>query len=122
MQVARTTRPFAELLAEVHDQVIAGALFFVDGDTLLYWHGGADREHSEYFPMPALMDVALQQAIQSGLASFNFGGSPSESLRFFKESFGAQVRQNWTFRVRKEANLGARIIDRVRRELSRRRR
>ena len=30
------------LLAEVESRVIAGALFFVDGTSMLYWHGAAD--------------------------------------------------------------------------------
>ena len=107
------------LLAELERQVIAGALFFVDGHSFLSWHGAANRAYSEYFPMPALMDTAVQQASQAGLSSFNFGGSPSESLRFFKESFGAQLRYNWTFQVRKEPRLRTRIFNRALREFSR---
>lgn len=88
------------LLAEVEGRVIAGALFFLDGDSMLYWHGAADRTYSQFFAMPAVMDAGVQRACQAGMQSYNFGGSPSDSLRIFKESFGATLRQNWTFHIR----------------------
>jgi hypothetical protein len=105
------------LLAEVERRVIAGALFFVDGTSMLYWHGAADREAGEFFPMPALMDEGIQRAYRAGLASFNFGGSPTESLTAFKESFGSTPRDNWSFEVHSTQPLVRRIADGAKRRL-----
>ncbi len=101
------------LIAEVEDRVIAGALFFVDGDSMLYWHGGADRAASEFFAMPALMDAAIQRACAVRVRSFNFGGSPSDSLTFFKESFGATKQVNWSFQIQAPRSAVAHFVNRA---------
>ena len=105
------------LLAEVEGRVIAGALFFVDGTSMLYWHGATDREAAEFFPMPALMDEGIQRAYRAGLMTFNFGGSPTESLTAFKESFGATTRPNWSFHVDAAEPLRRRLTDEAKRRL-----
>ncbi|HKW01019.1 MAG TPA: GNAT family N-acetyltransferase [Vicinamibacterales bacterium] len=87
------------LIAEVNDQVIAGAFFIRDGDCLMYWHGAADRDFASYVPSGALVDRGIQLAIAEGMRTVNFGASTSDSLRGFKESFGAEPAQNRTFQL-----------------------
>ena len=67
--------------------------------------------------MPALMDEGIQRAYRAGLASFNLGGSPAESLAAFKESFGSTPRDNWSFQVHATQSLGRRIADGAKRRL-----
>jgi hypothetical protein len=97
------------LLAEVENRVIGGALCFRDGDALIYWHGAADSDYAEYFPMGALLDQAVKISLHKQLKHFDFGASPSDSLRHFKESFGAQSRQNRSFRIRPELSVAQRL-------------
>ena len=107
------------VLAEVGDRVIAGALFFTDGNSMLYWHGGADENATEFFPMAALMDEGIQRAHRAGLDSFNFGGSPTESLATFKESFGSTARSNRTFHIRAPEPLAKRLTTAAKRGVRR---
>lgn len=87
------------LLAEFEDKIVAGALFFIDGNSMLYWHGAADREFAHLFPAGALVDKGIQTACEHGLETFNFGGSGTVSLAQFKESFSANTREVWNFFV-----------------------
>jgi lipid II:glycine glycyltransferase (peptidoglycan interpeptide bridge formation enzyme) len=105
------------ILAEVDGRLIAGALFFIDGKSMLYWHGASDREAAAFFPMPALMDEGIQRAYRAGLAHFNFGGSPSESWAGFKESFGAIARSSWSFTVVPSQPMTQRIAHAAKRRL-----
>lgn len=86
------------LIAEWEGRLIAGGLFFKDGDTLLYWHAAADRAYSHLFPAYAVLDTAIQHAHASGARLVNFGGSAGiSSLERFKTSWGAVPRRNWCF-------------------------
>lgn len=87
------------LVAQVGETIVAGALFFLDGDSMLYWHGAADREYSRWFATGALVDTAIKLACERHLATFNLGGSGTDSLRDYKESFGATTRDNWNFNI-----------------------
>jgi lipid II:glycine glycyltransferase (peptidoglycan interpeptide bridge formation enzyme) len=106
------------LVAEIEGRVIAGALFFADGDSMFYWHGAADREYADLFPTGALLDRGIQIAMQKQLKSFNFGASNSDSLRDFKKSFGSEPRQNWTFCIEPKRSLAWRITSKIRRSLA----
>lgn len=103
------------LLAEVENRVVAGSLFFKDGDSMFYWHGAANREFSDYFPTGALVDSGIQLALSLSLKTFDFGASNSEPLRDFKGSFGATAAQNWTFTVKPPYPLRLRVSLAVRR-------
>lgn len=107
------------MFAEAEGQIIAGAVFFVDGDSLIYWHGAADRDFGQFFPTGALMDRGIQLAIEKGLKTFNFGASSVDSLREFKASFGAEPRQNWTFTIYPERSLSWRVRNKTRKVLKR---
>jgi lipid II:glycine glycyltransferase (peptidoglycan interpeptide bridge formation enzyme) len=97
------------LVADFEGQIVAGALFFIDGDSMFYWHGAADRDHARLFAAGALVDQGIQIACEKGLSSFNLGGSSTDSLRDFKESFGATIRQVWAFSVALRQPLPLRI-------------
>jgi hypothetical protein len=86
------------LLAEHEGQLIAGGLFFLDGDSVLYWHGASDRQHSERFASRAVMDAAIRWACDVGATSFNLGSSAGiASIESFKSMWGAQSEVNKTF-------------------------
>ncbi|WP_158277648.1 GNAT family N-acetyltransferase [Opitutus sp. ER46] len=102
-------QPATLSLAEVSGQVVAGALFIPDGDSVFYWHGAADRDFSDYFPTGALVDHGIQAAVARGAKSLNFGASGSDSLRDFKASFGAKPASNWTFTIGRRESLRTRL-------------
>jgi lipid II:glycine glycyltransferase (peptidoglycan interpeptide bridge formation enzyme) len=86
------------LLAEFEGVVVAGALFFRDGDSLFYWHGASDRAHAHVFPSCAIFDHAIALACREGFRSMNFGGSLGvSSLEEFKQSWGARRETYWKF-------------------------
>lgn len=87
------------LIAEVDEQVVAGGLFFRDGNSVMYWHGASDRAYSHLYPSCAVLDRAICWACEVGAASFNFGGSAGiDSLERFKSTWGARGELNWIFR------------------------
>jgi lipid II:glycine glycyltransferase (peptidoglycan interpeptide bridge formation enzyme) len=101
------------LVADYERRVTGGALFFLDGESMLYWHGAADREYGHLFASCALLDRGIQIACENGLKTFNFGGSATDSLREFKESFGARSRPVWTFAIAKRKPLVVRIRNKL---------
>ena len=98
VELARLGDSVRLLLAEYEGQVIGGGLFFLDGNTVLYWHGVSDRAHSERFASRVLLDEAIRWAHQVGAKSVNLGGSAGlESIERFKSMWGARVAMNQTF-------------------------
>ncbi len=86
------------LVAEYEGKVVAGGLFFRDGDSVVYWHGAADREYSSFFPARLVFDEAIRDACESDAKLFNMGGSAGiSSLEKYKESWGAERQLNWLF-------------------------
>ena len=86
------------LIAEVDEKVVAGGLFFRDGNSVMYWHGASDRAYSHLYPSCAVLDRAISWACEVGATFFNFGGSAGiDSLERFKSTWGARRELNWTF-------------------------
>ena len=86
------------LVAEVQNKIAAGAWFFRDGDTFLYWHAAMDRTYSRYSPSYAIVDYAIRMAHEEGRKAFNFGGSIGiASLEQFKAKWGAKPQCCWCF-------------------------
>lgn len=86
------------LVAELNGEVIAGSIFFRDGDSLLYWHSAANRDHSHLFPSCAIIDHAIRLACEQKLATVNLGGSIGiDGLERFKASWGARREMCWSF-------------------------
>ena len=86
------------LLAEHRGQVIGGAVFFLDGNSLFYWHGASSRAHAGVFPTCAIFDHAIRMAVESRLATVNLGASLGvSSLEQFKASWGASPHNYWKF-------------------------
>jgi predicted N-acyltransferase len=106
------------LVAEVEGRIVAGTLFIRDGDSMLAWHSAADRDYARLDVSPALMDRGIQMALELGLTMFNLGASITDSLRFFKTSFGAVPRDCWHFRIRQDRSLYRRGMDRLKRTLA----
>jgi lipid II:glycine glycyltransferase (peptidoglycan interpeptide bridge formation enzyme) len=89
------------LLARLEERTIGGGVFFRDGNSVVYWHGAADRNYSAAFPTCAILDSAIRWACSLGATFFNFGGSIGiESLESFKSSWGTTREWNWTFEWR----------------------
>jgi hypothetical protein len=91
------------LLAEFQGQVIGGAVFLRDGDSLLYWHSSARRAFSKQFPACALLNRAIQLGHELNLRTVNFGASAGKpSLEQFKSFWAAEpqtcYRFSWTNR------------------------
>ena len=77
-------------LARVAGEIVAGVMLFHGRRSVLYWSGGMKREFSSLSPNNALLEVVIRQACESGVELFDFGASgPLDSVRKFKESFGA---------------------------------
>lgn len=86
------------LVAKSEGKTIAGGLFFIDGCSVYYWQGTADRNYSRLYPMRAVFDEAIRWASDLGAMYFDFGGSAGlTSLEKFKSSWGAQPMKNWLF-------------------------
>ncbi len=89
------------LVAQYGEEVIGGALFLRDGNSVYYLHGVADRDYGHLFPASAIIDSGIRWACEIGADFFNFGnsgiGSINESLSRFKSSWGAHVEHNWLF-------------------------
>jgi len=103
------------LVAEYEGKIIAGALFFADGDSMMYWHGASDRDYARLFASGALIDRGIQIACERKCRTFNMGGSGTDSLREFKASFGAEVRTGYAFTISLRERLPFRIAAQMRR-------
>ncbi len=79
-------------LARVEGEVVAGVLLFHGRRSVLYWSGGMKREFSSLSPNNALLETVIREACKKGVELFDFGASgPLDSVRKFKESFGAHA-------------------------------
>ena len=85
-------------LAELEGQVVAGGVFCRDGDSVLYWHGAADRTFARSYPSAAVLDAAIRDACAAGARTFNLGASNGiASLEQFKEQWGGRIAPYWRF-------------------------
>ena len=85
-------------VAERGERLVAGALFFHDTDSLVYWHGAMDREFSNCYPTHQIFDAAFRWGAGAGASFVNMGGSLGiASLEAFKDAWGARVVENSQF-------------------------
>jgi lipid II:glycine glycyltransferase (peptidoglycan interpeptide bridge formation enzyme) len=64
----------------------------------MYWSGAMLKEFGSYFPHNALLQSAIEDACGRGMKQFDFGGSGTlESVRRFKEGFGASPVKYWDY-------------------------
>jgi hypothetical protein len=88
-------------VAEYEGRIVAGGVFFWDGRSVVYWHGGADRRYNHIFPTCGLFDTVIRWAAENGAQFFNFGASAGiNSLDTFKSFWGATTEWNWSFEWR----------------------
>ncbi len=86
------------LVAENEGEIVAGGIFFLDLQSVRYWHGATDRRYKNY-PMYAIFNEAISWACEVGATTFDFGGSGGiKSLEQFKEKWSAEPRMNWRFK------------------------
>jgi hypothetical protein len=91
-------------VAEYEGRIVAGGFFFWDGCSVVYWHGGADRNYNHIFPTCGLCDTVIRWAGENGARFFNFGASAGiDSLDTFKSFWGAKTEWNWSFEWRNPA-------------------
>lgn len=90
--IRRCPSPHVRLwLARLDGAVIAGALCFYAARHAVYWHGAAGQAHFELRPVNLLMQEAVRDACDRGLAWFDFNPSGGhEGVRQFKLSLGGQ--------------------------------
>lgn len=105
----------ALLVAEFDGRIIAGLLSFRDGNSMLAWHLASDRDYERLYASAALYDGIIQIAGESGLVTLNLGGSPTDSLRDFKTSFGALPQENWHFSIKSRKQLLKQAMGKLRR-------
>ena len=86
------------LVAERDGRLLAGALFFHDADSLVYWHGAMDREYSNCYPTHQIFDTAFRWGAGLGASFVNMGGSIGiATLEAFKDAWGARPVRNRQF-------------------------
>ena len=97
-ELVKLNKDVVFVVAEVQEKIAAGAWFFRDGGTLLYWHAAMDRKYSRRSPSYAILDYAIRMAHEEGRKALNFGGSIGiASLEDFKSKWGAEPQCCWCF-------------------------
>jgi len=89
------------LLASVDDELVAGLILFVFGQTAWYMYGASTGQHRRLMPNHALQWAAICRARARGCVRYDMWGAPDrfdESDRMwgvyrFKQGFGGQVVQ-----------------------------
>ncbi len=78
------------LLAHHHTEPVAGAVFLVSKQTVLYKYGASDAAHWHLRPNDLLFARAIRSGCELGYETFDFGRTDpeSESLRRFKLGWG----------------------------------
>ncbi len=79
-------------LARIEGKTVAGVLLFHGRRCVLYWSGGMKREFSTFSANNWLFETVIREACEKSVEMFDFGASgPLDSVRKFKESFGAHA-------------------------------
>jgi hypothetical protein len=89
-------------LGRHHGELIAGSLFFVHGDTMLYYQGASTRDRAQTLRQApaACFWTAIRAAKAMGLARFDFGGctptadptDPRYGVWEFKKKWGGELQ------------------------------
>lgn len=82
----------AERQAGGQAQVLAGSLFLMHGQTVVYAFNGRDRRQLQFRPNDAIHWTAITDACASGFRRYDFGevAEGNEGLAIFKEKWGAR--------------------------------
>jgi CelD/BcsL family acetyltransferase involved in cellulose biosynthesis len=99
-------------------QLLAGCLFLIYGDTVIYGFNGRDSAQLEFRPNDAIHWRAIADACQAGHRRYDFGEvSANEGLARFKEKWGAAAVDLYRFHYprQREVERGALASGRVRR-------
>jgi lipid II:glycine glycyltransferase (peptidoglycan interpeptide bridge formation enzyme) len=76
-------------LAEHQGKVVAGLLNFMHGDSVMNWGAAMLRRSRSLSPMNLLHAQAIRDAVNRGLATYNFGSSAGfDGVDSFKTTFG----------------------------------
>ena len=80
------------LLADSHEQTVAGLILLTYRDTVIYAYGASDQRFLRSAPNHALFDAAIRWSSEHGYSKFDFGRtSPdNEGLMEFKRQWGAR--------------------------------
>ncbi|WP_251961523.1 lipid II:glycine glycyltransferase FemX [Salinibacter ruber] len=86
-------------LAEVEDEVIAGAWFFYWNQHVDYWHAASYEEYFDYRPNNVLLPRVMEDALERGYSYYDFNPSGGHTgVARFKKHFGAKKwpLRRWT--------------------------
>jgi len=76
-------------LAEHEGKIIGGLLNFMHGDSVMNWGAAMTRKARDLAPMNLLHAEAIRDAVNRGLATYNFGSSAGfDGVDSFKTTFG----------------------------------
>lgn len=98
----------------VGDDLVAGATFILNDQTLLYLKGAVSDDGKEVGGMFSVMDAGISMAIKNGCSLFDFGGSRNEGLAGFNRKFGATDRK-YLFLSHDRLPVWARIARKIKR-------
>jgi lipid II:glycine glycyltransferase (peptidoglycan interpeptide bridge formation enzyme) len=84
-------------IAYKDNQALAYAIHFVYKDTIIWWDNSSYTSALQYRPNNALIWEAIKWGCENGYKYYNLGGSPSEGLIKFKESWGADEKVYWAY-------------------------
>lgn len=86
--------------AELDGQMIAGAIFLVDGSRMLYLSGTANTVGMKFAATSLLQWHAIREAIAEGITDYDLGGLGVPSIDKFKRSFGGReiIHHRWVRR------------------------
>ena len=97
-------------LAHHGGRLIAGSLFFIHGDTMLYYQGASTRDRDETLKQApaACVWAAIRAARAMGLARFDFGGctptedrsDPRYGVWEFKKKWGGALERFYNAEIR----------------------
>jgi len=85
------------MLAEKDGRTVGGMLLLANAKTVFYWLGAFLKEFKNLYPNNLLIEEVLRKCCEKGMRVFNFGASgPLESVKKYKESFGAEIKKYHT--------------------------
>jgi hypothetical protein len=95
----RETDTLRFYVANLDGRVVGGSVLIFALRQAYYWMGATDPECRNYGINDGVFQAVLQDAIEEGLASFDFGPSPAgaEGLTRFKEKWGGVRRDYWQY-------------------------
>jgi len=99
--------PYVQFRFALKDyEIIAALIDFRYNKNIFYWMSVFDEKYKSYSPINLLVTDSIGQACDEGYKHYNFGASGNlESVRRFKESFGAKKVRIKRYIVASKLNL-----------------